>query len=342
MPVRLLEVFAPKEAAEAVETALAEAGALDVWRAAAREREQNGEARRSVLRALIETGCQDVIDAAQDALSGYEDWRILILPVDAAIPEPEKEKDEENEAAKEQQVKVEAREVLYNTVCEGAALNLSQMLFVLFSTLVAVTGLALDNVAVLIGAMVIAPFLGPNLAFALGAALGDKQLMWDAAKTLITGMAAALAPSILAGLAFDIDVTGDQIKARTTVDFDVPVVALASGAAAALGLVTGAASSLVGVMVAVALLPPVVTLGIMLGAGELDGALWAAVLLIANIASVNLAALAVFTAHGVSPRSWLEQYAARQSSLRAWVAWALLLALVILAIAARRFDWIGA
>jgi uncharacterized membrane protein len=38
-------------------------------------------------------------------------------------------------------------------------------------------GLLKDNVAVVIGAMVIAPLLGPNLAMALGTALGDTDLM---------------------------------------------------------------------------------------------------------------------------------------------------------------------
>ena len=49
-------------------------------------------------------------------------------------------------------------------------------------------GLLKDNVAVVIGAMVIAPLLGPNLAMALGTALGDTDLMWKAFKTGLAGM----------------------------------------------------------------------------------------------------------------------------------------------------------
>ena len=47
------------------------------------------------------------------------------------------------------------------------------MVLVFLSTVVAAIGLIENNVAVVIGAMVIAPLLGPNLAFGLGTALGD-------------------------------------------------------------------------------------------------------------------------------------------------------------------------
>jgi len=65
-------------------------------------------------------------------------------------------------------------------------------------------------------------------------------------------------------------------------------------AAAALSLTTGLSSVLVGVMVAVALLPPAATLGIMLGQGNMSLAIGAGLLLAVNIVSVNLASKIVF------------------------------------------------
>ncbi|MEL7173541.1 MAG: DUF389 domain-containing protein, partial [Pseudomonadota bacterium] len=72
-------------------------------------------------------------------------------------------------------------------------------------------------------------------------------------------------------------------------------------------------SVLVGVMVAAALLPPAATIGIALTEGEVAAAAGAALLLAVNLVSVNLAAVAVFLAKGVRPRTWLERKEARQS-----------------------------
>ena len=66
------------------------------------------------------------------------------------------------------------------------------------------------------------------------------------------------------------DLASEELLARTDVGFDGVVLALASGAAAVLSLTSGVASALVGVMVAVALLPPTATLGMMLATGQTE------------------------------------------------------------------------
>lgn len=101
--------------------------------------------------------------------------------------------------------------------------------------------------------------------------------------------------------------------ARTRLGYDSIALALASGAAGALSLTTRLPSALVGVMVAVALLPPAVALGYTLGAGQLKLAGGAAALLAVNIVCVNLSAQLVFFSKGIKPRTWLERRAARQS-----------------------------
>lgn len=132
----------------------------------------------------------------------------------------------------------------------------------------AAIGLIESNVAVVIGAMVIAPLLGPNLAFGLGTALGDASLMRKSALTNSVGILLAIALSVLIGLFTLFDVSSPELIPRTQVGLDSIALALASGAAAALSLTTGLSSVLVGVMVAVALLPPAVTFGLMLGHGD--------------------------------------------------------------------------
>ena len=119
-----------------------------------------------------------------------------------------------------------------------------------------------------------------------------------------------------------------ELVSRTSVGLDGVVLALASGFAAALSLTTGLSSVLVGVMVAVALLPPAATAGIMLGAGRYELAIGAVLLLAVNVVCVNLSANIVFLLKGVRPRTWLEKKNARQSYVLFLLVW--LISLLIL------------
>ncbi|MZH41957.1 MAG: TIGR00341 family protein, partial [Nitrospinae bacterium] len=252
--------------------------------------------------------------------------------LEAALPRKEKEPSDEET----RKTVTTTREELYNDVVRNANLDSTYLLLVFLSTVVVAIGLLEDNVAVVIGAMVIAPLLGPNMALALGAALGDMALMWQATKTTIAGVTLALSLSIIIGIIYPINLESHELIARTDVGLDSVVLALASGAAAVLSLTTGLASVLVGVMVAVALLPPTATLGLMMGAGQPRLALGAALLLAVNIVSVNLAAKVVFWVRGVKPRSWLEKQKANQSMVTYLVLWAVSLLVLLVVILIRK------
>ena len=94
---------------------------------------------------------------------------------------------------------------------------------------------------------------------------------------------------------------------RAEVRLDGMALAIAAGAAAALSLTRGANSTLVGVMVAAALLPPGAAVGLFLGTGEFALASRAGLLLSLNVASLVLSALVVFRLRGIRPRTWLEK-----------------------------------
>jgi uncharacterized membrane protein len=117
---------------------------------------------------------------------------------------------------------------------------------------------------------------------------------------------------------------------RTVVSLDSIGLALASGAAAVLSLTTGLSTVLVGVMVAVALLPPATTVGLMLGVGETELAKGAMLLLAVNIVSVNLAAKLTFLFKGVRPRTWIEKQKATQSSSVYFLIW--IITLIVLGV----------
>ena len=151
------------------------------------------------------------------------------------------------------------------------------------------------------------------MALSLGAALGDIDLLRQAAKTLLVGTTVAIGFSILLGLFWPASLESTELIARTGAGLDDVVLALASGGAAALSLSSGVSSVLVGVMVAVALLPPAATMGIMLGQGNVQLAMGALLLLAVNITCVNLASKVVFFLKGVSPRTWAERKKAKRS-----------------------------
>jgi len=290
-----------------------------------------GDDGRQIMRVLIaDDRAQATLDALQKALGKDAEARIVVLAVEAALPRPpEKERTKEDSATA-------IREALYEDIEKNSRLDSNFLILVVLSTIVAAIGLIEDNVAVVIGAMVIAPLLGPNLALALGTALGDMRLMWKAVRSNGVGIGLALLLAYVIGLLWPLDIRSHELMARTNVGLDSIALALASGAAAVLSLTTGLSSVLVGVMVAVALLPPAATLGLMLGAGQYHHAMGAGLLLAVNIVCVNLAAKVVFLAKGIHPRTWWEQKKAKRAMSIYIVIWVVTLALLISVIYARK------
>jgi uncharacterized membrane protein len=85
-------------------------------------------------------------------------------------------------------------------------------------------------------------------------------------------------------------------------------------------------------MVAVALLPPLVTLGMLMGAGRWDMALGALLLLLVNLICINLAGVVTFLARGIRPLTWWEEKRAKKATKRAIAVWTILLLLLVLVI----------
>ncbi len=224
------------------------------------------------------------------------------------------------------------REEILAQVEKDAQLNDNFILLVILSAIVAAIGLLENNLAVIVGAMVIAPLLGPNIAFSLGASLDEKKLVIESLKTLFIGISVALLFSIGIGLLWPGNFDSVELMSRTDVAYSGTAIALASGAAASLSLVSGTSSVLVGVMVAVALMPPAVTIGLMLSIAAYNHALGAALLLAVNIVCINLSSNLVFLFRGIKPGTWLEAHKAKQSRLLYIGVWFILLALLFIVI----------
>jgi uncharacterized hydrophobic protein (TIGR00341 family) len=332
--MKLIEVVANAGDLHTLASFIAEQhGALDYWVGQIEE-----DQRQSIRMLVADENRQAVLDNLQELMGESENARIVVLPVEAVLPRPEQAADSaENGDRGGKKAAGATREELYNQIEKGTRLDTNFIVLVVLSTVVAGIGLLENNIAVVVGAMVIAPLLGPNLALAFAATLGDRVLMRDSLLTSLAGLGMALMLSLAIGWAWPLTAPGPEVLARTHVGFDGVVLALASGAAAALSLTSGVASALVGVMVAVALLPPTATLGMMLASSHKEFAAGAALLLAVNIVCVNLSATLVFLFKGVRPRTWIEKRKAQQSA--AWIGLFWTAALVMLSLAVYLRDW---
>jgi len=263
-----------------------------------------------------------VLDLFEERYVGGQGNRAVILPVVATLPRNEPEP----AASEEKPPERISREELYEDIKNGAQCSRVYLAMVVLSTIVAAIGLHQNSVAIIIGAMVIAPLLGPNVALALGTTLGDLSLLRRALLTALAGIAAAMVLSVIIGALWHVDPALSEVASRTRVRLDDTAVALASGCAGALAFTTGVAAALIGVMVAVALLPPLVTFGLLLGGGHPVLATGALSLFLVNLICVNLAGVATFLVQGIRPASWWEKDRAVKATRVAIGLWVVLLA----------------
>jgi uncharacterized hydrophobic protein (TIGR00271 family) len=174
------------------------------------------------------------------------------------------------------------------------------------STMIAGLGLIADSVAVVIGAMLVAPLMTPILATAASVVYGHMRRMATSVAVLAAGTAAAIATGwvvskLAPGTVAAPDLTR-ELTARTAPSLLDLGVAIAAGLAGGYVMThPRAASSLPGVAIAVALVPPLATVGITLELGVTDAAAGAFLLFTTNLVAIILSAMVVMLASGFVP-----------------------------------------
>jgi len=157
---------------------------------------------------------------------------------------------------------------------------------------IATLGLLANSSAVVIGAMLIAPWMLPLRAAAFGILQGRLLLVGRALLTLLIGIAITVALSVLLGAAVGLPILGSEVAARTQPNLLDLGVALVAGAIAVYASVSSKAiSSLAGTAIAVALVPPVCAFGLLLAKAQWGEALGAALLFAANLLGILSGAL---------------------------------------------------
>jgi len=283
----------------------------------------------TVISVLTDYGLtESIMDIFERKFGKEEEFKLIVFPVEASIPRPIEEKPEKEKPKNKKSSRI-SREELYADIVGSTKTTKIYITFVVLSTIVAAIGLLHNNVAVIIGAMVIAPFLGPNVALALSTTLGDSQLRNDALKAIVAGFSIVIALSFSMGYFFDVDPSIPEISSRTQAGLSDILLALASGAAGVLAFTTGAPAVVIGVMVAVALLPPLTAFGLLLGSECYTLTAGAFLLFLTNIICINLAGVVTFLLQGVSPRTWWESKKAKKASRNTMVIWIVTLGFLV-------------
>ena len=171
------------------------------------------------------------------------------------------------------------------------------------SVLIAVMGLLADSTAVVIGAMLVAPLMGPVLGSAAALVIGEPRQFLRQLAVMTVGSAGAVGLAAGTSLIFpgSMDPLPAEIVARTSPNLLDLGIALAAGAAGAYAQIRrAAADALTGVAVAVALVPPLAVVGITLEIGEYAMSLGAVLLFLANVAGIIMSAAITFLLCGVA------------------------------------------
>ncbi len=199
--------------------------------------------------------------------------------------------------------------------------------------LVALTGLFLNNSAIIIGAMILSPILGPISAFAILIAVGRTR---DAFKSLgilalLLGaviLFSALSTYVIHLFYLDLPLT-PEIITRTEVSPIYIGMAISLGAATIVAISRNISEIIAGVAVAAALIPPTVVVGIMLVLNTAE-AFSSLVLVMENVIGLLAGALVATLIMRIAPRTRGERTMARKIAVRTAFVFAILIIILFI------------
>jgi len=306
--------------------------------------------RAAVIRALDDEGVDYVVT---DETSGRKYTAVATFPLPTAAVEPVL--DRLREAGIDERTytvivaaetvisrRFEALEAEYEDDAERASDRISReelqakaddlasglgtyVLMTVISAVIATAGLLLDSPATVVGSMVIAPLIGPAMSAAIGTVVDDEEMFRRGARMQVIGVVVAVASATLFAFALrtlafvppGIDpLELAEVSERLAPNVLVLVVAIGAGIAGIVSLMTGVSATLVGVMIAVALIPPAAAVGIGIAFRIPRLVLGAGVIVAVNVLSINLSALVMLWYEGYRPQRWFREDEARAALLK--------------------------
>ncbi len=222
--------------------------------------------------------------------------------------------------------------VIYGEVSEGRQFDALYFSMLVFGCLIALLGLLVNSPAVIIGAMLISPLMGPILSCALALNLADGVLATKAGRNLGLSVVETIFIAAIAAWLSPLKDLTPEILARINPNLMDLLIAFFSGAAGTLALCSrrSAFTIVPGVAIATAVMPPLATVGYGISTRQWGVASGAFMLFFTNLASIMVSADIVFLLVGVrhvrSTRQRDESWWVRH---RMAISWVVLVALSI-------------
>ncbi|OGX88693.1 hypothetical protein BEN48_08740 [Hymenobacter glacialis] len=204
-------------------------------------------------------------------------------------------------------------------VKEGMSFRGTNLWVLIFAILVASVGLNVNSTAVIIGAMLISPLMGPIVGIGFGAATVEIDLIRRGLKNLLFAAGVSLLVSALYFWLTPLTNAGSELLSRTQpTTWDV-LIALFGGAAGAVGLTRRERGNTVpGVAIATALMPPLCTAGYGLATAHWSFMLGALYLFFINCVFISLATFLVSRVLPLPHHTFVSRPRARRVQLIIW------------------------
>jgi uncharacterized hydrophobic protein (TIGR00271 family) len=175
---------------------------------------------------------------------------------------------------------------LRKSVWDEGQVTKSYMLMCGLSAGIAALGLLQSSTAVVIGAMLISPLMGPIASMGFGFASFDGRQIRNSIKVIAMGAAIGILTGVLLTWLSPIRNATPEIIARTEPTLLDLAVAVFSGIAGAYATVQQKGATAIGVAIATALMPPLATVGYGLGVANMTFAMGAFLLFLTNLAAI--------------------------------------------------------
>ena len=241
-------------------------------------------------------------------------------------------KRKEREIKKSERATVEA---LLASSKKYTKIDTGKTILVVIAGIIALIGLFMNNVPIIIGAMLLSPLLGPIYSFVINTSVGRSRDAWlsmiNMAIMLILVIITSFLATMIISIFMPLSLT-PEILLRFDTNPIYILMALLLGFAAVFAYAKGLSESIAGIAIAAALLPPLVVSGITL-ALYLDYAPRPLLLSMENIVGLIAGGLLAILALRIEPRRYYERAKAKKMLRRIYITLAsLIIILLVLSI----------
>lgn len=155
------------------------------------------------------------------------------------------------------------KKVAVEKLVEQSRLTSESLFLLVSSTIIVTLGLILNNPAVVIGGMLLAPLFSPLLIIGLGIVLSNKEIVVDNLKVFLKMFTSILLAALIISFLFNVKRATSEILLRAVYNFEYFLVAFVAGVAGTYFWVKPHLQNIIsGIIIAVALIPPIASLGI--------------------------------------------------------------------------------